>query len=172
MKFEEIEKILPKEIKKYLDMCSITPQSPDWHPEAPNDIIPHNVYKHIKIVYNRAFNHDNNDIDMLVSVLFHDLGKVDVTKPSIKKVGGWSAYGHEEVSAKLVEKHKDWIQSIGSNWNNVFQIVKEHMRIKNFEEMRKPKQNELKNNPLFDKFILFTEFDNMQTLTDYEKFIK
>jgi hypothetical protein len=164
--FEEIIEKAPKEIQELLEKCKTTPQSPEWHPEAPGDIVPHNVYKHTKIVYNRALK--TNDINLIISSIFHDTGKLSVTKPSLKKEGNWSAHGHELVSARLVDKHRMWIGHMGGNWYYVYQIVKEHMRIKLINEMRPSKQKALREHPLYDKFVLFSEFDNMQTLTQEE----
>jgi len=166
LSFEQIIDKAPIEIQEILEKCKTTPQSSKWHPEAPHDSIPHNVYKHIKIVYNRAMK--SQDINLIISAMFHDLGKFSVTKPSVKHPGFWSAHGHEYVSAELVEKHRQWIEEMGANWFIVYQIVKEHMRIKYLEDMRPSKQNELLKNPLFSKFVIFSDFDNMKTLSEEE----
>jgi|AntAceMinimDraft_18_1070375.scaffolds.fasta_scaffold03032_5 hypothetical protein len=163
--FEKMYNFLPKEIQDYIDKCANTPQSSDWHPEAPNEKVPHNVKAHIRIVYNRA--KKTEDINQVISALFHDLGKADVTKLSRK--GKWSAYGHEYISSKLVEKYKNWIGSMGADWFQVYNIVKEHMRIKRFDEMRLIKQEQLRQNPYFDKINQFTKFDNMSNLTKEEE---
>lgn len=157
--FEEISTAAPKEIQDYLRRCGNTPQSAYWHPEG-------NVLKHITIVYNRA--RETGDMNNAIAALFHDLGKADVTKQSFTKPGAWPAHGHEFVSAKLVEKHKDWIQSIGANWKEVYEMVKEHMRVKKIHEMRPSKQEELRNNKYFSKINNFSQFDDMTTLSDEE----
>lgn len=156
--FEEMYNILPEEIKSYLNKCANTPQSPDWHPEG-------NVLNHVKIVYKRA--KESEDINQVLTAIFHDLGKVDTTKLS-KNKGKWSAYGHEHISAKLVEKYKDWIESTGADWFQIYNIVKEHMRIKRFNEMRPFKQEQLTQNQYFDKINQFTKFDDMSSLTNEE----
>jgi len=157
--FEEISKAAPKEIQDYLRRCGNTPQSAHWHPEG-------DVLKHITIVYNRA--RKTGDINNAMAALFHDLGKADVTKESFTKPGAWPAHGHEFVSAKLVEKHKDWIQSMGANWEEVYEMVKEHMRVKKIYEMRPPKQEQLRSNKYFSKINNFSQFDDMSTLSDEE----
>ena len=156
--FEEMLKIVPIELLVCLEDCSNTPQSPQWHPEG-------DVLKHIKIVYTRALT--TQDLNLVISALFHDLGKVEKTKPN--KNGGWGAHGHEDASARMVERSKDWITSIGGDWKQVYEIVKQHMRVKLMKEMRKPKREALEKNPWFDKLIKFTELDNMQNLTEKEK---
>ena len=52
----------------------------------------------------------------------------DKTTPS-RKGTGWSAYGHETVSARLVEKHKKWVGGMGAHWFEVYNIVKDHRNI-------------------------------------------
>jgi predicted HD phosphohydrolase len=155
---DKLVKLAPQEIKDYLDRCAKTPQSPEWHPEG-------DVLIHIKIVYERA--RRSGDVNLTIAALFHDLGKADTTSRS-RSGNGWSAYGHEHVSAKLVEKHKKWIGGMGAHWFEVYQIVKDHMRIKKYDEMRPGKQEEFRKNPLFNKLLQFSEFDNMKTLTAEE----
>jgi len=157
--FDEMYDLVPQEIREYLDRCKDTPQSPDWHPEG-------DVYKHIKIVYNRA--RETGDINQVMSALFHDLGKADTTRPSRNHPGSWSAYGHEAVSSKLVKKHKKWIGSMGARWFWVYNVVKEHMRVKRIDEMRPHKQREIRENNQADRIFQFSDFDDMQNLTDEE----
>jgi len=157
--FDEMYHLVPDDIRNYLDRCKDTPQSPDWHPEG-------DVYKHIKIVYDRAA--ETGDINQVMAALFHDLGKADVTHPSRNHKDSWSAYGHEAVSSRLVQKHKKWIGSMGARWFWVYQVVKEHMRVKRIGEMRKHKQDEIRNNPQFPRIDQFSQFDNMKTLTKDE----
>jgi len=157
--FDEIYDLVPQEIQEYLDRCKDTPQSPDWHPEG-------DVYKHIKIVYNRA--RETGDINQVMAALFHDLGKADTTRPSRNYPDSWSAYGHEAVSSKLVKKHKKWIGSMGARWFWVYNVVKEHMRVKRIDEMRPHKQREIRENIQADRIFQFSDFDNMQNLTDEE----
>lgn len=156
--WDEILSKAPKEIVDLIEKSKTTQQSPKWHPE-------NEVYNHIKIVYNRA--QKSGDINLLLSSLFHDLGKMLTTK--LNKKGKWSAYGHEAISSKLVEKYKEWIDSMGADWFQVFNIVKEHMRIKIFNEMRLIKQEQLRQNQWFDKINQFASFDDMSNLTDEEK---
>jgi hypothetical protein len=166
VKFERILKLVPIEIKQLIEKCKTVPQDADWHPEAPNDIVPHNVFKHTKIVYNRALTF--GDVDLQLSALFHDLGKVKTTVVSTKKNNSWQAIDHELESAALVKTHKKWIEKMGGNWENVFEIVSQHMRIKFMNEMKLSKRQAIERNILFKKFVKFLEFDNMQTLNQDE----
>lgn len=162
--FNQMYQMAPVEIQKLLDRCAQTPQTPKWHPEAPNDKVPHNVLKHTKIVYERA--RKSGDINLAVAALFHDLGKVDATKKN--KHGSWSSYGHEFISARLVDAHKKWIGSIGAKFMRVYEIVENHMKIKLMSDMRPSKQQEVRNLESYNDLLKFTDFDNMKTLTAEE----
>ena len=155
--FNQMYKMAPVEIQKLLDKCADTPQSEKWHPEG-------DVLKHIKIVYERA--KATGDLDLVIAAIFHDLGKVPTTK--LNKHGSWAAHGHEVVSARLVKEHKKWIGSIGGRHMKVYEIVKEHMRIKQMSKMRPHKQQALREHRFFKELQLFTKCDDMKTLTEKE----
>lgn len=160
--YNELYDVAPQEIKDYIDKCKSIPQSPKWHPEGDVDI-------HNRIVYNRAVKH--GDINLILAAFFHDLGKVDTT--ALNKHGSFSAHGHEHVSARLATKYKQWIESfkfgsMQANGDLVHDIVKDHMRIKHMPEMRKIKQDAMKQLPHFNDLNIFTKFDSMSTLTPDE----
>lgn len=156
----ELRLMAPQILYDYITECKKTPQSPLWHPEGPNEPVPHNVYFHTNIVYERA--RKFGSIDLMMAAFFHDLGKVDTTK--LNEKGNWSAHGHEQISARLVSRYKDWIEEMGCNYDLVYNVVLNHMRIKNMDEMRQSKQQELKDNPYFKELQTFTKFDDMSTL--------
>lgn len=155
--FDELYDLAPRELKDYIDRCADTQQSPEWHPEG-------NVCTHIRLVYDRA--KESGDINLALAAFFHDLGKVDTT--ALNARGTWAAHGHENVSRKLAMKHADWIEEMGGDPEEVAEIVGQHMRIQQYSNMRASKQEQMKQNPYFDKIRQFTEFDNMKTLTDEE----
>jgi hypothetical protein len=157
---DELALIMPPILYEYLMACRQTPQSPHWHPEGPNEEVPHNVYFHTNIVYERARKY--GDSNLMMASFFHDLGKVDTTKPNDH--GSWGSHGHEAVSARLVQRYKVWIEEMGCNYELVYNVVKEHMRIKKIDEMRISKQKELLDNPYIFFIKKFTEFDDMSTL--------
>ena len=155
--WEEILSTAPKEILDLIEQSKTTPQGTNWHPEG-------EVYKHIRIVFDRA--RKSGDINLLICGLFHDLGKISTTAPN--KKGGWSAIGHERVSAKLAGKYHDWITEQGGNPEEVRELVFQHMRIKQFDQMKGSKKAIMRADPLFGKLNQFTSCDDMQTLTDEE----
>jgi len=157
--FEELVSRAPLEIKELVENCATTLQSPTWHPEG-------DCRRHIKIVYNRALK--TGDLNMVLAALFHDLGKVSTTHPSEKTPGSWSAYGHENESTKILERHRAWVESLGADFTKVHEVVKNHMRIKLIDEMTTPKKNTLLSNPYIEFIKKFSEFDTMSTLTPEE----
>jgi CRISPR/Cas system-associated endonuclease Cas3-HD len=124
------------------------PQRIDFHPEG-------NTLKHVITVTRRAIL--TNDVDIILSAIFHDIGKDDTLDFDVN--GRPTAHGHEKISAKLVVKYRNLIKSLGGNPVVVFFIVKNHMRVKRLNEMRKSKQNRLKNHPHFSKLMKFTKID-------------
>jgi len=155
--WEELVSSAPEEIKQYVEKMKETPQGTDWHPEG-------NCYRHVRLVYDRA--RESGDLNLAIAAFFHDLGKVDTTAPN--KKGGWSAHGHERVSARLADKYKQWIGSIGGKSAKVKEIVSQHMRIKQMDGMRPAKQQVMKDNPYYNELQQFTKFDDMRTLSKDE----
>jgi HD domain len=149
--FENFLKVAPVELQILLEKAKEVEQSPYWHPEG-------DVYIHIKIVFNRAVR--TNDINMIMAAFFHDLGKIEGTHftPPAK----WSAHGHEFSSARLVEKYRAWIESLGANYDIVYYVVKNHMRVKQIHEMRPSKREIFQKEEYYPFVNQFSDFDNMQ----------
>jgi hypothetical protein len=143
----------PPKIKDYIDKCKNTPQSPEWHPES-------DVYTHIKIVFNRAKRY--SDINLMLAAIFHDLGKVDTTKPHFTIPGKITSKFHEIVSCELIKENREWIESFGADYDIIYYIVAMHMRIKNIDEMRPFKRDALKKHKYFSQLERFTRFDDMK----------
>jgi len=147
--FKDLFKKMPSDLQKRVYNLKNSDQRRDFHPEG-------NVLKHTIVVVNRAIKDD--DIDIALAAMFHDIGK-DETASSSLKTRGTQHLGHEAVSASLVKKHKKFIEDVGGNAANVFYIVKNHMRIKKMPDMRKKKQDKLKSFRAFDKLNKFTKHD-------------
>jgi len=160
----ELVSSAPKEIQDILQKCEETPQSSIWHPEASDAKVPHNVLAHTRLVFDRT--REYNDINLLISALFHDLGKPSTL--SVNKQGKYSNHGHERVSANLVDRHRAWVGSLGAKFMQVKEIVDNHMKIKMIEEMRPHKQEALRNLRTYSELEKFTKCDDMRTLTDEE----
>jgi hypothetical protein len=68
MTLRELYNKTPLELKKILFNQWQAKQNPKWHPEG-------NTLKHIIVVTKRAIDKFPNDIDLILSAYFHDLGK-------------------------------------------------------------------------------------------------
>ena len=148
-KFKDIYNALPSDLKKRVYNLKNYDQRRDAHPEG-------NVLKHTIAVTNRALT--TGDIDFALSALFHDIGK-DETAGIHPKKGHITHYGHENVSAKLVKKYAKWIKSMGGDVDDIYYIVKQHMRMKVFDKMRWHKQEKMRKDKAFGKLQKFTTFD-------------
>jgi hypothetical protein len=63
------------------------------------------------------------------------------------------------VSASLVKKYRNWIESVGGNTANIFYIVKNHTKYKQLDNMRIQKVMKLKAFRAFDKLSKFSKHD-------------
>lgn len=149
--FKDLFTSAPDELKKRFMKGWDVKQRPDFHPEG-------NTLKHMMEVTKRAIKVYPNDIDMILAAFFHDIGKDEVYAIN-PKTGYPSAFGHENVSAQLVDKYADWIKDLGGDVNRIREIVASHMRIKKLGEMTPKKAKELENSPYFADFIKFKFID-------------
>ena len=150
--FDELYSILPNDLKNIIDKLKENPENPEHHPEG-------TTYNHIKIIVNRLIK--TGDIDLILAGLFHDLGKLDTTEIN-PKTGLPSAHDHEKISTQYVEKYKDFIESLGANYDVVKFLVENHMRAKYINDMRKAKREKLMGEPNFDKLRIFHRADRMR----------
>ncbi len=149
--FKDLVRIAPTELQNILWQQWRAPQNPKHHPEG-------NTLKHITIVVNRAINQYPDDIDMILSAFFHDLGKFYTLD---YKNGNPTAHGHEKKSMEFVDQFTDWITSMGGNVERVRFIVEHHMRIKPdvWNVMKQSKKDKLTQHPDYDKLSNFGKID-------------
>lgn len=146
--FKDLFKLLPKELQKLIYDLKNTPQRPDFHTEG-------NVLKHTIVVVNRSLK--ENDLDMAIAAIFHDLGKPQTTIIN-PKTGYHSQPNHAKYSAKFVKRHTDWIKEIGANPANVYYIVRNHMKFKRLKDPIKRK-----------KMLSFRAKDKLQKFSKHDK---
>lgn len=149
--FEELIELVPDEVKKLLEQAKSNPENKKYHPEG-------NTYEHIRIVVNKLL--PTNDINLILAGLFHDLGKMSTTEIN-PKTNEPAAHGHEKVSADLVNKYKNFIKQMGGDPEEVYGIVKNHMRIKYYDEMKNKKKREIDSLPYTQKLRTFANADSM-----------
>ena len=151
--FQDFYDAAPEELQGYIDKCAKTPQTAFWHPEG-------NVKTHINIVFNRAKR--TGDINFMLAAFFHDLGKADKTTKHPTIPGKYPAKMHVIVSARLVQKYKNWIEEMGGDYDKIYYIVSQHMRVKEIDKMRPFKQAEFRKEKYFELVNKFSDFDDMQ----------
>lgn len=122
---------MPKSLVEVIEKTKIVMQNPEWHPEL-------DVFTHTKVVTNRLHKKYKN-INLILSGVFHDLGKIDTTFFNEEK-NTFSAHGHEYLSLVYIEQNIEWIKSLGGNPDKIRFIVQHHMRIKFLDEMKKSKR--------------------------------
>jgi HD superfamily phosphodiesterase len=149
--FEDLLEIVPTDITNILNKMKSMRENPAWHPEA-------SAYEHVKIVTERAIS--TGDINLVIGALFHDLGKEATRAPS-KKGEFETSFGHEKISAELVEKYPLWITTVGAKPEIVYEIVNQHMRMHRINDMKPSKQATLRSNPHFDRISKFAQMDSM-----------
>jgi len=151
--FEELWNRLPEVIRVAMSKCE---QDPIWHPEGPADI-------HTKLVFEYA-NNNYDDVDLLVAAIFHDLGKPETRSIRMKdNVERISNFNHEMESLKYIDKYFNLFSDFGVNKNDVYEVVKNHMRAHLYisgqlKDPKKRKEFELLKN--FNNLIKFSNFDD------------
>jgi hypothetical protein len=150
--FEELLKVVPNDVFNELQRLKTYKDKTPYHPED-------NVYEHIKIVVERLIK--TGDIDLILSGLFHDLGKLLAAEKNNEKIGKFRSFGHEYIGGKLVNIYGDFIISMGGNIGDIIEIVENHMRIKQINNMRPNKVKLMKQLNTWDKLQIFTRADDM-----------
>lgn len=146
LNFEEYIAQLPDNLQELINKGKTIEERLDYHPEK-------YVYKHIEKTYYRALT--TNDKNLICAAVFHDIGK------SVTYIKHGNSYGHDGISAKIVEDVKDLIINMECDYDCVYNIVKEHMRINQLDKMKKTKADLLLNNKYFDYIVRFKDIDNM-----------
>lgn len=152
-KFEELYNRLPQELRDQLENCE---QHPIYHKEG-------NVDKHIKLVFEYAEENFPEDKEILLSALFHDLGKPETKtirfKNGIRKVCN---YGHEFISKKYIDKYFHLFEDVSTNKEKVEEICLNHMKAALYRAGKIKKTHKIKdfeNLKHFDAIIKFNDCD-------------
>jgi hypothetical protein len=150
--FKDLVRLAPQDLKTVFFQQWQAPQNPQYHPEG-------NTLKHIAIVVNRALAKYPNNINIVLSAFFHDLGKFDALAFNVQ--GQPTAHGHEDLSVKLVDKYEDWIKQMGGDINIIRYIVSNHMKMKPqvWDVMRSGKKEKINTDPNFKDLESFATID-------------
>lgn len=149
--FKDLIKLAPKELQTIIWQQWKAPQNPKHHPEG-------NTLKHIAVVINRAIKEHPGDIDIILSALFHDLGKYHTLG---FKNDTPTAHGHEKISVKFVDEFADWIKQMGGDVDKIRFIVSNHMKVKSnvWDVMKQTKKDVITKDPNFEPLQKFTKLD-------------
>lgn len=149
--FKDLIKSAPRELQTIFWQQWKAPQNPEHHPEG-------NTLKHIAVVVNRAIKQHPDDINIILSALFHDLGKYHVLG---YKNGKPTAHGHEKVSVTFVDEFADWIKSMGGDVDKIKFVVANHMKVKPnvWDVMKQSKKDAIEKDPHYEPLQKFTKLD-------------
>ena len=118
--FEYLINKLPENIISALKFAE---QDPIYHKEGA-------VYIHLNLVYNQVLiEFGKHDTDMLITAIFHDLGKLEtetkVIKDNILRI---HHIGHEFKSLDYIDNYIQLYSEFTPNIERIKEIVKNHMR--------------------------------------------
>ena len=152
--FEELWNRLPESIRTTCAKCE---QDPTYHPEGNVDI-------HIKLVFEHALTNFDGDVDLLVSAIFHDLGKPQTQR--IKEKDGKtriSNIGHETKCDFFIDKYFDLFEDVTTNKEKVREICNNHMKAHLYidKRLKKPaKRKAFEDLTHFEDIIKFSACDS------------
>lgn len=147
--FDNLIEKCPPQLKTDIFRLKLVQQRPDKHPEG-------NGFIHTQQVVDRLAVY--KDITLSLAGIFHDLGKFDTQTYNQEKKFHQQP-GHEKESIKYVERFKKWIINMGADYDIVYGIVAQHMRLKVIDNMKQAKQDELMQLHYFDLLRKFSECD-------------
>lgn len=145
--FDELWSRLPDSVRKNMSKCE---QDPIWHPEGTADIHTRLVFEYAK----RNFN-DNN---MLLSAIFHDLGKPETI--IIKEINGIrkiSNIGHERKCDFFIDKYINLFDDLNPNIDKIKEICNNHMRAHLYNDNKIKNPTKIKN---FESLEYFKDIIN------------
>jgi hypothetical protein len=150
--FINLYNIAPDVIKKEIDKTKNINQSSFWHEEGV-------VYNHIQLVTNRLYN-KYKFIDLTLSGFLHDLGKIYTTEFNSEK-NTYNSNGHEDKSCEMIlqDDFRYWIKQMKGDFDIIFFIIQNHMRIKHLSDMKTSKQKTLIQHPWFSLLLKFNSAD-------------
>jgi hypothetical protein len=153
--FEELVNMAPAHVKEILEQLKSYKENPKFHKED-------NAYVHIKGVTDQFINvsPEEQDIDMILAGLYHDLGKQATKRPHPKLDGISQGIGHENVSAKLVRQDAGWIKTMGGDPELIGNLVQNHMRFHQMGVMKRSKVKAMEELPYIEKLKIFAAADN------------
>ena len=149
----------PVTVAQRLVACSNINERDDYHPEE-------NTLVHIRIVFDRLA--PLNHINLQLAAILHDICKPDSVEMN-PRTGDIMTPRHDFLSARLMDNDsdiQDWIKLHNGDFDIIHCIVKQHIRVKGVDKMRKFKQDALRglvinDFPIWNTLQVFTMADTM-----------
>ncbi|MCX8065255.1 MAG: CCA tRNA nucleotidyltransferase [Candidatus Hydrogenedentes bacterium] len=137
---------LLNEIIPELSLLRNIPQPPEYHPEG--DVLTHTFLCLEKLP-------ENVSIILALSILFHDVGKKDtfIEEERIRFPK------HEAIGAEITKKIMERLRFSKSETESVCWLVKNHMCLLQFPQMKKSTKTRLFINPLFPLLLELVKID-------------
>lgn len=132
----------------------LTEQSPKFHSEG-------NVFKHSMMVLD-ATRKSTNNLNALWAALLHDIGKFHCSK--VEEDGTISAHGHESIGAEMAERIMKQFKSSSDHTDMVVAIVRDHMKIKAADKMKKFKLRRFMAMEHFEDLLLVSSADSLSSI--------
>ncbi len=143
----------------FIHEMKVTEQNRVWHPEG-------NVWNHTRQVLNAI---EGQDFIQFMAALFHDIGKIEVTELD-PDTGQWRAHNHDIVGAETTRLFLEDFKLSTDELNTIVGLVKEHMRIKEINNMRIAKRKKLAALPYIDHLMALAVADVNDTRRLPEQF--
>src|SRR5690606_6501573 len=105
------------------------------------------------------------DLNLIYAVLFHDIGKPHSAKRAFKN-GEWvrSTRGHADTGADIFLEFASRIKFPAQSRKTVEWLIRQHMMMFNFSEMKPIKQLKMAQNPGFRLLMRHWHYDEAATL--------
>lgn len=151
--FQELWERFPQELRVRLETCE---QDPVYHPEI-------FVSEHIRQVFELTRQYDNDQL--LLCVLFHDLGKPETKQVKIRDNGTIkiSNIGHENRAQYYIDKYLHLFEDLKPNKELISEVCFYHMRAHLYIDgtiKKAPKRQVMEELTYFKELIQFSECDN------------
>lgn len=134
--------------ENYFNKLKEIKERDDYHPEP-------SVYHHLLKVFNRANNLSNRSTILTIAAIFHDIGKLETYSKNN------NSFGHEYNSAKLFLELSCTSSLSSINIKNIVWLIENHMRMHQYDNMKKSKQDKLNSHECFYYLKLLAKMDDM-----------
>lgn len=158
--------VLALEFSEIFEDLKEVPQRKDYHPEI--WVWDHEAYVYFNILKNCENFSGTKKRELLLTALFHDIGKIDTTFYREKKEC-YVAYGHENASLSYYDSIKDLVVPPELRKDVIRFLIEQHMKPKFMDNMNEDTIEAIKDeakelgDDVWDMLISFSKFDDMNS---------